>query len=306
MQSIRSKLLGGLGLIVLFFLAQAGLVWWSAESTKRDVVDVTRKNTLATSQLNEIAILAQQIRRYEKEYFVYVGNEERRNNYVKEWSGTYEKLNITLENVRANKENAFASADISQVSNWKSASDFYGAEMKKIFEAVSGIQNKIAATPAAPAAPAASATLAGKTSAPPAEAMPAMFSPSEANVLITAGKDRFSSVLIKGVSEMSSAKTKITLSLVNVADEGFRKLLTGVLATVLIGSIIAGLLMLRLPKAVTDPIAQLTQTVDEMTKGNLDQKITANVSEFGGLATALERMRVSQSALVQRMRAKSA
>jgi methyl-accepting chemotaxis protein len=306
MQSIRSKLLGGLGLIVLFFLAQAGLVWWSAESTKRDVVDVTRKNTLATSQLNEIAILAQQIRRYEKEYFVYVGNEERRNNYVKEWSGTYEKLNITLENVRANKENAFASADISQVSNWKSASDFYGAEMKKIFEAVSGIQNKIAATPAAPAAPAASATLAGKTSAPPAEAMPVMFSPSEANVLITAGKDRFSSVLIKGVSEMSSAKTKITLSLVNVADEGFRKLLTGVLATVLIGSIIAGLLMLRLPKAVTDPIAQLTQTVDEMTKGNLDQKITANVSEFGGLATALERMRVSQSALVQRMRAKSA
>jgi methyl-accepting chemotaxis protein len=300
MQSIRSKLLGGLSLIILFFLAQAGLVWWSAESTKRDVVDVTRKNTLATSQLNEIAILAQQIRRYEKEYFVYVGNEERRNNYVKEWSGTQDKLSTALENVRANKENAFTGADIAQVSNWKSASDFYSAEMKKIFDAVSGVQNKIAAAPAAPAAPA------GKTPAPPAEAVPVMFSPSEANVLITAGKDRFSSVLIKGVSEMSSAKTKNTLSLVTVADEGFRKLLTGVLATVLIGSIIAGLLMLRLPNAVTGPIDQLTQSVDEMTKGNLDQKITANVSEFGGLATALERMRMSQSALVARMRAKSA
>jgi methyl-accepting chemotaxis protein len=299
MQSIRSKLLGGLSLIILFFLAQAGLVWWSAESTKRDVVDVTRKNTLATSQLTEIAILAQQIRRYEKEYFVYVGNEERRNNYVKEWSGTHAKLSAALDTLRSNKENAFSTADVGQVANWKTASDFYGAEMKKIFDAVSGVQNKIAATPAAPAPT-------GKTPAPAADPAPAMFSPAEANVLITAGKDRFSSVLIKGVSEMSSAKTKSTLALVDVADEGFRRLLMGVLATVLIGSIIAGLLMLRLPKAVTSPIDKLTQSIDDMTKGNLDQKVTANVSEFSGLATALERMRISQNALVQRMRAKSA
>ena len=75
MKSIRSRLVAGLSLIIVFFLVQAALVWWGQDTARRDVVDATRKNTIASSQLSELAVLAQQIRRYEKEYFVYVGNQ---------------------------------------------------------------------------------------------------------------------------------------------------------------------------------------------------------------------------------------
>ncbi len=42
MQSIRSRLVLGLGLIILFFVAQAGLVWWSQSTAKSEVVDTAR------------------------------------------------------------------------------------------------------------------------------------------------------------------------------------------------------------------------------------------------------------------------
>jgi hypothetical protein len=82
MKSIRARLTAGLALIIVFFLVQAALVWLGQDNARREVVDATRKNTLASAQLSELAVLAQQVRRYEKEYFVYVGNRERRDNYV--------------------------------------------------------------------------------------------------------------------------------------------------------------------------------------------------------------------------------
>jgi HAMP domain-containing protein len=73
--------------------------------------------------------------------------------------------------------------------------------------------------------------------------------------------------------------------------------------TVAMGIVIALILMVTLPKAVTGPLQNLTDAVDELSKGNLDKKVEAgNVAEFAGLAKALERMRIGQQALVARMR----
>lgn len=304
MTSIRSRLVLGLGLIIVFFLAQAGLVWYSQATAKSEVVDTARKNTLASSQLTELAVLAQQVRRYEKEYFVYVGNEERRNNYIKEWTGTSDQMLKLLGTMRSNENGAFSQQDTGKMVNWVGAAEFYSAEMKKIFAAVNDQAVRVAQaanTPAPAAVP--SAKGAAAASAAPAIAPVAMFAPTEVNTMITAGKDRLSGVLIKGVSEMSAEKTKQTLSLSEVAAGGFNQVFAGVMLTVAVGIVIAALLMINLPKAVTTPLANLTSAVDEMSKGSLDKKIDAgNVAEFAGLATALERMRIGQQALVSRMR----
>jgi methyl-accepting chemotaxis protein len=294
MKSIRSRLVFGLGLIIVFFLLQALLVWYSQATARSQVVDTARKNTMASSQLTDLAVLAQQIRRYEKEYFVYVGIEERRNNYIKEWTGTSDKITKLLGTMRANADGAFSSDDVAKMGNWVSSAEFYGAEMKKIFGSVTDQAAKIAQAAATPEpAPAA------KGAAPTA----VMFSPPEVNNMITAGKDRFSGVLIKGVSDMSAEKTKQTLALSEVAAGGFNQVFAGVMLTVAIGVMIALILMVTLPKAVTEPLAQLTATVDDLSKGQLDKKVEAGqVAEFAGLATALERMRVGQQALVARMR----
>jgi methyl-accepting chemotaxis protein len=306
MKSIRSRLVFGLGLIIIFFLAQAALVWYSQSTAKSTVVDTTRKNTIASSQLTDLAVLAQQVRRYEKEYFVYVGNEERRNNYIKEWTGTSDKITKLLAAMRTNADGAFNADDTAKVTNWQSAADFYSAEMKKIFGAVTDQATKVAqvvAAPAAAAAPAGKAAATKPTEAAPAAPVLAMFAPTEVNTMITAGKDRLSGVLIKGVSEMSAEKTKQTLSLSEVAAGGFNQVFIGVMLTVAVGIIIALILMVTLPKAVTTPLETLTAAVDDLSKGKLDAKIDAgNVAEFAGLATALERMRVGQQAMVARMR----
>jgi methyl-accepting chemotaxis protein len=306
MKSIRSRLIAGLGLIIVFFLVQAALVWWGEDTARRDVVDATRKNTIASSQLSDLAVLAQQIRRYEKEYFVYVGNAERREAYTKEWSGTADKIGKQLETMRSNPDKAFNETDVSKINNWASASDFYTSEMRKIFGTVTTQASRVAsvaaeATPTAPA-PAAGSTKVVAPAVAPAEAI-AMFSPVEVNSMITAGKDRFSDVLIKGVAEMSGEKTKQTLALAERASDGFKQLLVAVLLTVLVGVLIALGLMWTLPKAVTGPLEQLTASVDNISKGNLEAKVdSGGIAEFQGLAKALERMRLGQQALVARMR----
>ncbi len=311
MKSIRSRLIFGLGLIIVFFLAQAALVWYSQATAKSTVVDTARKNTLASSQLTELAVLAQQVRRYEKEYFVYVGNEERRNAYIKDWTGTSDKILKLLGTMRNNDSGAFSKEDTGKMVNWVGAAEFYSAEMKKIFSSVSDqaarVSQAAAAVPAAPAAAAPAAKGAAPVAAAPAAAaLPVMFAPTDVNTMITAGKDRLSGVLIKGVSDMSAEKTKQTLSLSEVAAGGFNRVFAGVMLTVVIGIIIALTLMLSLPKAVTTPLAHLTSAVENMSKGSLEQKIDAgNVTEFAGLATALERMRIGQQALVARMRRSS-
>ena len=301
MKSIRSRLVFGLGLIIVFFLLQALLVWYSQATARSQVVDTARKNTMASSQLTDLAVLAQQIRRYEKEYFVYVGNEERRNNYIKEWTGTSDKITKLLGTMRANADGAFSADDVAKMGNWVSSAEFYGAEMKKIFGAVTDQAAKVAQSAATPE-PAPAAKGAAPAAAPAAPAV-VMFAPPEVNTMITAGKDRFSGVLIKGVSEMSAEKTKQTLALSEVAAGGFNQVFAGVMFTVAIGVVIALILMVTLPKAVTEPLAQLTASVDDLSKGQLDKKVEAGqVAEFAGLATALERMRVGQQALVARMR----
>jgi HAMP domain-containing protein len=308
MKSIRSRVIAGLGLIIVFFLIQAALVWWGQNSVRRDVVDTTRQNTIASSQLGELSVLAQQVRRYEKEYFVYVGNAERRENYIKEWSGMSDKITKLLSTMRTNTDKAFNESDIGKIGNWASAAEFYGSEMRKIFGSVNDQAAKIASAAIVPAV-ASSAPAVTKASTAVAATVaavaptPAMFSAVEVNTMITAGKDRFSGVLIKGATEMTAEKTKQTLALADVATQGFNQLLLAVLGTVAVGILIALALIFTLPNAVTNPLKTLTDLVDNISKGKLDDKVdTGGVAEFDGLAKALERLRLGQQALVARMR----
>ncbi len=302
MTSIRSRLVAGLTLIILFFLAQAALVWWTQNTAKNEVVDATRKNTLASSELSQLAVLAQQVRRYEKEYFVYVGNEEKRNGYVKEWTDTSDKITNLLNTMSANKGAAFAKSDLTAIANWTSASEFYKSEMLKIFATVrTAAASALAPEPVASTAKAgAAATPAAAPATPGASGLP---TPVQVNDMIKDGKNRFSDVLIKGVSAMSAEKTKATLALSDAANSSFDKLLQGVLLTVAVGVLLAVFLMFTLPGAVTKPLTTLTESVDNISKGNLDIKVNASgIKEFDGISIALERMRLGQQALVARMR----
>lgn len=308
--SIKNRLTSGLMLIVLFFLAQAALSWWVAERVKTDVVQTVRKNTLAAAQLNELAVLAQQIRRYEKEYFVYVSNAERRANYEKEWTETAKKITSALETMKTNKGGVFQSRDITQIGLWWAAGDFYASEMRKVFVSVTEQAGRVAlaqksAEAVAPETPKTPA----KQAQPelPLEPKPAMYSPGEANEMIKAGKDRFSNELIKGVASLQAEKTTATLALADVAQQGFLTMVLGVTATAGIGILIALALVVWLPQSIIKPVSVLTAAVEKISLGQANTPLTnVRVLEFQGLTKAVERMRMAQEMMVNRMRQRSA
>ena len=53
-------------LIAFFFIAQVAMTWWAENLIKTNALEMVQKNTMAASQLNKLAGIAQQIRRYEK------------------------------------------------------------------------------------------------------------------------------------------------------------------------------------------------------------------------------------------------
>lgn len=301
--SIKSRLVNGLMLIVLFFLVQAGMVWYATGNAKSTVVENTRKNTVATSELGSLAVFAQQIRRYEKEYFIYIGNKEKRDSYEQEWRGTLGKIEATLARMKTGSDGAFSPKDIEQVVVWSDASAFYAAEMQKIFHAVAERSVTIEADKSsAVASPSAPQSLKTAVVTPPEHAAPVDYRPIEVNDMIKAGKDRFSADLMKGVATMDSAKTGTTLALADVAEKMFDQVLTGVLITVAIGVLVALLLSFSLPRTVTRTIGGLSNAAETMSMGNLEQAYdSGGVTEFDKLAEALNRMRLGQQALVERL-----
>ena len=198
-----------------------------------------RTNTQSSAQLTELATLAQQIRRYEKEYFVYVQNEEKRDGYIKEFDGAAARIGKLIDAILANTGGAYSKAEISEINRWRDAHTFYVSEMTRIFNDVKRIQTDVAAAPAPVPAAAGKATTAATVAQ-----TPKLPTPAEANDLIKAGKDRFGAELIAGVTKMGKAKNDATLGLAQGTTEGYQQLLSVVVATVLAGIAIAVFLIL--------------------------------------------------------------
>lgn len=303
--SINRNLMVGLIAIIVFFVLQAAGVLTMGRYTEREVVEVARRNTVAQVDLADLSTMAQQIRRYEKEYFIYVNNADKRAQYQKEWTGTMEKITALLGRMRANTSNALSGDDVVRVGQWATAGEFYAAEMAKVFAEVnaraSKMQEEVATTQAAEPQIAGLKGAKAKETAPAVEST-RMLLPEEANDLIKAGKDRFSADLIKGVAETFAQKSQATLALTTVTNEGFSKMIYGVMATVLIGIGIGVYLLISLPKSVTEPIRNLTDMVDALSRGEPTKPVASiKVQEFKNLSAAVERMRIAQELMLQRL-----
>ncbi|WP_296509757.1 hypothetical protein [Rhodoferax sp.] len=302
--SINRKLMVGLAGIIVFFVLQAVGVLTMGRYTEREVVEVARKNTIAQVDLAELSTLAQQIRRYEKEYFIYVNQPERRANYQKEWTGTMDKITALLGRLRTNASNALDGDEVTRVGQWSAASDFYASEMNKVFGEVENRVKKMQEEAALAAEQAALNTKPGKAKEPaPVVETTRMLLPEEANDQIKAGKDRFSADLIKSVAETFARKSQATLALTTVTNQGFNTMIYGVMATVLIGIGIGIYLLISLPKSVTTPIKRLTDIVDALSRGETTAPAASmRVAEFKDLSAAVERMRVAQDLMMQRLK----
>jgi methyl-accepting chemotaxis protein len=107
--------------------------------------------------------------------------------------------------------------------------------------------------------------------------------------------------------QLMRAQFLIALEKVTPPEVPLGKLWTGIMASVIVGLLIAAALAFKLPSAIAGPIRSLGEAVERMSKGDLDQVVTASgPKEFTTLTSALERMRVAQRTLMQRLRSRPA
>lgn len=271
--SIRTRLMYAFAAMMVLMLIQLAVTFWfnyraETESAQRIAASL-RANTL----LGTVQLYGQQLRRYEKEYFIYVGDAAGRGKYAKEWNDTFAKLQAELGNAEKNAEKVFVPLEIAEVRSWRLHATFYGDAMKDIFR-------KVEEGTAMPG---------GKPT------------PAEVNALIRDGKDRFG-VALTGMAGMSAAKTAQATEAALSIRTGFTVTYVALLVTAVIGGLLAVRLVRTLPRTIIGPIDELTRATDRMTKGDLQHQVrTQGVLEFAGLVDAIERMRVAQQMMLQRL-----
>jgi methyl-accepting chemotaxis protein len=302
--SISGKIKVGLGILLAFLAAQFGVGQFLDYATQSKVDAAITKNFAAADSLAELGTVAQQIRRYEKEFFIYVNDEAGRKKYRKEWTDAYEKFSATLAKMSTNADGAFSAKDSTSFGGWTKAAQFYGDEFKSIM--VKADAGTIVPPPPPvveePAKPAKGAAAPVAVVAPAPDLSKAT---KLANDMIGPGKDRFKEVL-DGTQALR--KEKIAASAQSVTE--IRSLFTTAslvtLGVFLVGLAVAIYLMITLPRAVRKPIEEFVGITDKMSKGDLKQVIHAEgAAEFEGLSKSLERLRIAQSGLLDKLRAKA-
>lgn len=291
MTSIRAKLYTGLIAILAVLLLQAGVFYYSQSKVERNLDTTVKTNAEAMSKISSLAVLVQQIRRYEKEYIIYASTIERRKAYAAEWTQAVQKSQALLLELQANKGKWLTTAEAQNIQAWLEALDFYRGAMQKIFEEVSDQNSPANMTLSAAESSTRKANQSG---------VAAKLSAQDINAMIGPGKDKLSSVLIKGLDAVMLTKTNELLALPGQVSDGFHDLSSVFFVTVLLGILAAISLMFLLPSAITKPLDKLTAATELLSKGDVNVQFeTGNIKEFAILKASLERLRISQLILMQ-------
>jgi methyl-accepting chemotaxis protein len=293
--SISRKIKFGFGVLLALLGTQFVVQQMLAYAIQSRVNTAITQNFAAADALAEITSIAQQLRRFEKEYFIYVNDQSGRAKYRKEWTDAYDKLSDNLAKMAANAGGEFGAGDVTAFSNWMLALKFYGDEFKSIMDKAEAGTILSAAVVAGD----------GKKDAAPLPAANISQATRIANDMIGRGKDRFKEVL-DGAQTLRKEKSIASAQSVTEIRTFFSIATVITFAVFFFGLIVAIYLITILPRTVRQAIDGFVGIADKMSKGDLKQVIQAEgVIEFHALAKALERLRVAQAGLLERVRAKA-
>lgn len=303
LNSIQTRLSLALIPVIAFFIILGTSVWLVSASTSNDIGETVRKNTLVSAQVEELSILAQQIRRYEKEYFIYSGDAEGRAKYRKEWSQTHLKMDEQIRVMRENAQSLFSAQDLADLQKGGEALTFYGEEMNRIFTTV----DEKAVAVERYIAPTAEQIKAAAKLGQALDPAPLMLTPAEANALIKEGKDRLGAELIKPLANISKVRQVGTLALPEISRGGFSQMAKFVVVLAALGVVVTVAVMLLLPRTIRAPLGKLTAQVDALSKGMpIDGDDDIQIKEFRDLAQAVTRMSTAQKMLLERVKLRRA
>lgn len=285
--SIRSKLIFGFALLLAFILLQAATNFFYGARTKGLVDTAVNRNFTATTEITELLAGAQQLRRLEKEYLIYVGDVDGRNRTLKEWAVTHEKLVGQLQGMVGNGKAVYEAADLAEFGKWKVALDAYHKEFTKVVEGFAYDVSMLDRGGGEAGALAYNKAL-------------------RTNEDLRPGVEHFNQVFIEGASQLARQRAGESAAAYERIRDNFD--VVGYVDTglSLAGIVLAALLLLTVPASITRPLASLVESADKMSLGDLSKKFEAGgVHDFERLAASLERMRITMEAMMARLKAKS-
>lgn len=274
MSSIKAKLSLAFILVALVILAQSGITYFLVQSNSSLIARVVDKDFNGSLIISQLAIEAQKIRRYEKEYFIYIDNIERRAKYEREWTDTYVRLRSLLDGLLQNRDNLWSDVEQQEFVTWEASLTTYG----------NGFLNVV------------------KQAKDDAYA-----SPVEANAAIKDAKNAFR-VFLDGTTASGAKKLAVAQKAATEVKSNSDLLTFSVMGIGLAGILVVILFQLRIVVSIAKPIRELTDAADTMSKGKLSVEIAvpSNAKEFEVLAQTLERLRLSQRTMMKRLMEKKA
>lgn len=285
--SIRNKLIFGFSALLVFILLQAATNFFYGARTKGLVDTAVNRNFVATTEITDLLAGAQQLRRLEKEYLIYVGDVDGRNRTLKDWTLAHDKLVGQLQGMVGNAKAVYEPADLAEFGKWKKALEEYQAAFTKVVEGFAYDVSML--DQGAGAGGAQTYNKAVRT-----------------NEDLRPGVEHFNQVFIEGATQLARKRAaesaaayeriRNNFDVVGYVDTGLS----------LAGIALAALLLLTVPASITRPLASLVEAADKMSLGDLSKKFEAGgVHDFEKLAASLERMRVTMEAMMARLKAKS-
>ena len=273
MKSIKSMLNTGFLVLLVFMIVQAVVGGNYLYQSKRDLATAVRHNTAASTILAELASNGQALRRFEKEYFIYIEDTAKRDGYSKEWQETYDRIMKILADISADRTHIWTASDRVELEKWHASATAYGAGFDALRNRVR--VNEISTT-------------------------------LSANSAISAAKNAFR-VYLSGTTELLQRKSAESQQLAATINERFNLIMVLGAALFIAGCILLAILAVRVPRSIQAPINALAEAAETMSKGNLDRqfKLKSPIREFSALTAHLERMRVAQKGLLESLMRRS-
>lgn len=267
MRSVGGMLRMGFVVLFVFMVGQALVAGTYLFQSKRDLATAVQQNSVASAKLAELATLGQSLRRFEKEYFIYLGDVQKRSGYSKEWQEGFDAITKSLDEIAANRSGIWTAADLAQVEQWRASASAYG-------QGFDVLRSKVDASLI-------STTL-------------------EANAAIAEAKNKFR-VYLKGTSETLDRKTDESQALAAKISSRFDVIMLVGAGLAAAGCVLLMVLAVRVPRSIEVPISALAEAAEAMSKGSLEQpfELKFPVKEFKSLAGHLERMRIAQKGLLE-------
>ena len=233
------------------------------------MIEDLQKVHASTVRIGEMSIEGQKLRRYEKEYFIYADNDEKRNKYIGEWTEARNSLKDRIVGIGIDQSGTWSAQDKREAAEWNRVLDFYANEMIKVDNNVKSGQI--------------SGTL-------------------NANTAIGDGKNTFRAFL-NGSAEALNERLNRTTQLVNEYETLTAESNRNLQFIFVAGVALALILILLIPQRINSQIAELDQAVTAISKGALNTAVPTRVSpELARLAKSVERLRVSLKGLLARAR----